>query len=145
MSWIFTFHLLIQTCLYYLWKSRPAFWATIYEIIVVSSVAPVVKHPQPTQEAKKWSSTPGLRRSSGGGHGGPLLYSCLDGFPWTEEPGGLHSIGSQKVRHDWSNLARIHAYEIVISCAFKVIWKMHETNTLFAFLGLALRVSGKTT
>ena len=21
-------------------------------------------------------------------------------FPWTEEPGGLHSMGSQRVRHD---------------------------------------------
>ena len=25
--------------------------------------------------------------------------------PWTEEPAGLQSIGSQRVRHDWSNLA----------------------------------------
>ena len=30
-------------------------------------------------------------------------------IPWTEEPGGLQSIGSQRVRHDWSNLARTHA------------------------------------
>ena len=27
---------------------------------------------------------------------------------WTEEPGALHSIGSQRVRHDWSDLARMH-------------------------------------
>ena len=27
-------------------------------------------------------------------------------IPWTEEPGGLQSIGSQRVRHDW---ARTHA------------------------------------
>ena len=26
-------------------------------------------------------------------------------IPWTEEPGGLQSIGSQRVRHDCSNLA----------------------------------------
>ena len=26
-------------------------------------------------------------------------------IPWTEEPGGLQSMGSQKVKHDWSNLA----------------------------------------
>ena len=26
-------------------------------------------------------------------------------IPWTEEPGGLESMGSQRVRHDWSNLA----------------------------------------
>ena len=29
-------------------------------------------------------------------------------FPWTEEPGGLQSTGSQTVRHDGSNLARMH-------------------------------------
>ena len=28
-------------------------------------------------------------------------------IPWTEEPGGLQSTGSQRVRHDWSNLAHI--------------------------------------
>ena len=31
------------------------------------------------------------------------------GNPWTEEPGGLQSIGSQRVGHDLSDLARIHA------------------------------------
>ena len=25
-------------------------------------------------------------------------------IPWTEEPGGLHSMGSQRVRHNWSDL-----------------------------------------
>ena len=29
-------------------------------------------------------------------------------FPWTGEPGGLQSKGLQRVRHDWSNLARTH-------------------------------------
>ena len=33
-------------------------------------------------------------------------------IPWTEEPGGLHSIGSQRVRHDWSNLPRMHAVSL---------------------------------
>ena len=41
------------------------------------------------------ASIPGSGRSSVGGHGRPLLYSCL-GIPWTEEPGGLQSMGSQK-------------------------------------------------
>ena len=35
-------------------------------------------------------SVPGLERSSGGGHGNP----------WTEELGGLQSMGSQRVGHD---------------------------------------------
>ena len=26
-------------------------------------------------------------------------------IPWTEEPGRIQSIGSQRVRHDWSDLA----------------------------------------
>ena len=30
---------------------------------------------------------------------------------WTEEPGGLLSMGSHRVRHDWSNLACMHALE----------------------------------
>ena len=29
-------------------------------------------------------------------------------IPWTEEPGRLHSIVSQRVRHDWSDLAHTH-------------------------------------
>ena len=27
-------------------------------------------------------------------------------IPWTEEPGGLQSIGLQRVGHDWGDLAR---------------------------------------
>ena len=30
-------------------------------------------------------------------------------IPWTEEPGGLQSIGSQRVRRDWSDLRCTHA------------------------------------
>ena len=44
-------------------------------------------------------SIPGLGRSSGEGNGNPLQYSCLEN-PWTEEPGGLQSMGSQRVGHD---------------------------------------------
>ena len=40
---------------------------------------------------------PGPERSLGTGKGYPLQYSCLE-IPWTEEPGGLHPVGSQRVR-----------------------------------------------
>ena len=30
--------------------------------------------------------------------------------PWTEEPGGLQSIGLQRVEHHWSDLACMHAH-----------------------------------
>jgi len=44
-------------------------------------------------------SIPGLGRAPGGGHGNPLVF--LSGkFPWIEEPGGLQSMGSQRVGHD---------------------------------------------
>ena len=42
---------------------------------------------------------PGLGSSSGEGNGNPLQYSCWR-IPWTKEPGGLQSMGSQRVRYD---------------------------------------------
>ena len=47
---------------------------------------------------KGTGSIPGLGRSPGKGNGYPLQYSCLENF--TEEPGGLQSMGSQRVGHD---------------------------------------------
>ena len=32
-------------------------------------------------------------------------------IPWTEEPGGLWSIGSHRVGHDWSDLARMQTIQ----------------------------------
>ena len=29
-------------------------------------------------------------------------------IPWTEGPGGLQSMGLQRVGHDWSDLAQMH-------------------------------------
>ena len=43
-------------------------------------------------------SIPGSGRSPGEGNGIPLQYSCLENF--MEEPGGLQSMGSQRVGHD---------------------------------------------
>ena len=31
-------------------------------------------------------------------------------IPWTEEPGRLQSMGSQRVRHDWSDLEHIQTH-----------------------------------
>ena len=43
------------------------------------------------------SSIPGLGRSPGEGNGNPFQYSCRKNISWTEEPGGLQSMGSQRV------------------------------------------------
>ena len=59
----------------------------------------VVKNsPVNAGDTRDTGSIPGPGRSPGGGHGNPLQYSCLR-IPWTEEPGGLQSTGSQRVRH----------------------------------------------
>ena len=38
---------------------------------------------------------------NGEGNGIPLQYSCLE-IPWMEEPGGLQSMGSLRIGHDWA-------------------------------------------
>ena len=47
------------------------------------------------------------RRSPGEGHGNPL-HILVWRIPWTEEPGGLQTMGSQRVGHDQSDLAHTH-------------------------------------
>ena len=46
----------------------------------------------------KWLSS-SSNFSPGEGNGNPPQH-CLE-IPWTEEPGGLQSLGSLRVRHDW--------------------------------------------
>ena len=54
------------------------------------------------------ASIPGLGRSPGEGNGNPL--------PWMEEPGGLQSVWSQRVRHDWAT-----------SLSLSAVWGQHPT------------------
>ena len=44
-------------------------------------------------------SIPGSGRSPGEGKGNPVFLPGES--PWTEEPGGLQSMGSQRVRHNF--------------------------------------------
>ena len=44
-------------------------------------------------------SISGLGRFPGVGNGNPLQYSCLE-IPWTDEPGGLQSMGWKRVGRD---------------------------------------------
>ena len=58
----------------------------------------VVKNPPANAgDARDIGSIPEWRGSPGGGNGNPLQYSCLGKIPWTEEPGGLQDMGSQRV------------------------------------------------
>ena len=60
--------------------------------------ASVIKNP--FANAGDTGSIPGSERSPGGGNGNPLQYILAWKIPWTQEPGWLQSIGSQRVRHD---------------------------------------------
>ena len=44
-------------------------------------------------------------------------------IPWTEEPGGLQSIGSQRVGHDWRDLACMHINSrVLVIILWVIIW-----------------------
>ena len=40
-------------------------------------------------------------------------------IPWSKESGGLQSIGSQRVRHDWSDSAGMHTLHMT----FRMFWE----------------------
>ena len=48
-------------------------------------------------------------------------------MPWTEEPGGLQSMGLQRVGHDWSDWARTHAG-----------WRMQMDSQVKRYVGWGL-------
>ena len=64
-----------------------------------SQLVLVVKNP-PTNAGDIGDAglIPELGRSPGGRHGNASILAWR--MPWTEEPGGLQPIGSQRVRHD---------------------------------------------
>ena len=57
---------------------------------------------------------------------------------WTEEPGGLQSIVSQRVGHNWSDLALRHSHDPLylygISCILSLFWLYLFGPSLFFFL-----------
>ena len=63
-------------------------------------MALVVKNPPASAgDVRDSGSIPGLGRSPGGEQGNALQCFYLEN-PWTEEPGGLPSIGLQRVGQD---------------------------------------------
>ena len=82
-------------------------WGINYEGICVGipGGTRVQNLPANAGDVKDAGSIPGSGRSPGEGNDNPLHYSCLEN-PWTEEPSGLQSMGSQRVGHNWSNWAR---------------------------------------
>ena len=66
----------------------------------VSQVALVIKNPPvDAGDIRDMGSTPGSGGSPGGGHGNHSSILAWR-IPWTEEPGRLQSMGSQRTGHD---------------------------------------------
>ena len=73
---------------------------------------PVVKRPPANADMGDLGLIPGWGRCPGEGHGNPLSVLAWR-IPWTEKPGGLQVMGSQRVGLDWSNLAHtLHLYAL---------------------------------
>ena len=76
-----------------------------YRLVWASLVAQVVKSVLAMQES--WVPSLGQEDPLEEGmatHSSVLAWR----IPWTEEPGRLQSMGLQRVRHDGSDLARMH-------------------------------------
>ena len=56
--------------------------------------------PASAEDAGDTGSAPGSGRAPGEGHGNRPQRTLARRTPGTEEPGGLHSMGLQKVGHD---------------------------------------------
>ena len=74
----------------------------------------------PLQETRNAGSIPGWRRSSVGGYGNPLQYSCLR-IQWTEEPGKLYPQGRKEL--DMTEGLSMHACTHTFPWIFFVQWE----------------------
>ena len=77
--------------------------------------------------------TPGSGRFPGEGNGNPLQYSCWR-VPWTEEPGGLQSMGSRRVGQNWAT--NTHKCLKVLPCELK-----YSSQDLYSFILLPQELS----
>ena len=66
-------------------------------------------------DAAETGLSPALGRSPGEGDGNHSRILAWE-IPWTEEPGGLQSVGSQRVGHDWAtNKDLIGASQVAVA------------------------------
>ena len=98
-------------------------WSGIAESYGSSSVSLLFQTVKSASSVIDQSLNPGSGRSLGEGNGYPLWYSCWR-IPWTEEPFGIKSMGSQRVRHDWvtktNTHTHTHTHTIVLLLFFKI-------------------------
>ena len=84
---------------YWAWSS----WARALELQLLKSAHPRACAPQ-QEKPQQWEiCAPQLEKSphSSKDPTQPKINKITKNIPWTEEPGGLQSTGSQRIRHDW--------------------------------------------
>ena len=96
----------------HVFMTKNTFFASLYHFACLHAIALIIygfpgstsgkNPPASTEDLRDMSSIPGLGRSSGGRHRNPLQLGWR--IPWTEEPGGLQYMGSQRVGHNWRDL-----------------------------------------
>ena len=81
-----------------------------YTFLKASYVVIVVKNlPTNAGYLRDMDLIPGSGRHPKEGHGNPLQYSCLEN-PMDRGAWRLQFMGSQRVRHNWSDLAHTHTF-----------------------------------
>ena len=71
--------------------------------------SPVAQRWRIRLQCRRCGLDPGVRKIPLEATPSSILAWRIWKIPWTEEPGGLQSIGPQRVRHSWSNWACTHA------------------------------------
>ena len=81
----------------------------------------VVKNPPAiARDVRVVGIIPGSGRYPGVGNGNPLQYSCWR-IPWTQEPGRLQTMGSQRVRHSLVQFSSVQLLHHVLLFATPLI------------------------
>ena len=83
--------------------------------------------PANTGDARDRGLIPGSGRSSGGGFSNSLQNSCLK-IPRTQEPGGIHSMGLQRVEHNSTHTLGVK----FLSQSFSQLLKLKPRRPSFA-------------
>ena len=85
----------------------PASLKWVKTVMCISRILPLLLYGPGGSDSKESTHNVGALgmipesgRSPREGNGYPFQYSWLEN-PWTEEPGGLQSMGLQRVGHDW--------------------------------------------
>ena len=68
--------------------------ADVFQVVLV-----VKNPPANARDIRDMGLIPGLGRSPGGGHDNPLQFLAWR-IPWTEDPGSLQSMRSQRDRYN---------------------------------------------